>query len=169
MGPDRPQALRTAQPRPGQGRTAGRDTGYAEPDPQGANRRLGRDEIDREAAASCLTVPELIRCALRQRLWPGSLAVWSAMALALAATGCGSRYEWAFAENLDGSLPPGGICGQSLADALYSEPSRERFRREGNSNVYVFSGGVEQYRVYAYVTQRECETARTGLMEQRGR
>ena len=93
------------------------------------------------------------------------LTVWSAIVLALAAPGCGDRYSWAFAQNLDGSLPSGEICRQSLADALYSEPSRERFRREGNSNVYVFSGGGERYRVYAYVTQRECETARTGMIQ----
>ena len=127
------------------------------------------DELHREASASRVTIPELIRCALRQRLRPAPLAMWSAIALALAATGCGDRYAWAFAQNLDGSLPPGEACGQSLADALYAEPTRERFRREGNSNVYVFSGGVEQHRVYAYVTQRECETARTGMMEQRAR
>lgn len=102
-------------------------------------------------------------------LRPAPRSVWVAIALALAATGCGDRYSWAFAQHRDGSVPPGETCGQSLADALYSEPTRERFRREGNSNVYVFSGGVEQYRVYAYVTQRECETARMGMMQQRGR
>ena len=50
-----------------------------------------------------------------------------------------------------------------LAESIYTPPNRERIMRLGNSNVYLFTGLVESYRIYAYHTQSECETALTGL------
>ncbi len=35
--------------------------------------------------------------------------------------------------------------------------------RQGNSNVYLFTGLLESYRVYAYHSQSECETALNGM------
>lgn len=82
----------------------------------------------------------------------------------LASVACGERpYAWAFAQNLDDTFHPSETCRESLAESIYTPPNRERIMRQGNSNVYLFTGLVESYRIYAYHSQSECETALAGL------
>jgi hypothetical protein len=73
---------------------------------------------------------------------------------------CGdTQYTWAFSQNLDNTFHASETCRQSLAESLYSPPNREGLFRQGNSNVYLFTGQIESYRIYAYNSQNECETA----------
>jgi hypothetical protein len=77
---------------------------------------------------------------------------------------CGERqYTWAFAQNMDNTLLLNETCRESLAESLYATPNREGLMRQGNSNVYLFTGVVESFRIYAYHSQSECEAALNGM------
>jgi hypothetical protein len=78
-----------------------------------------------------------------------------------------ARYERAFAQNVDGTVFENEICRQSLAKSLFDNANREKTAREGSSNIFVFRGTLERYRVHAFNTQNECETALTGLVTRR--
>jgi len=81
---------------------------------------------------------------------------------------CGeSRYEWAFAQDLDGAILENEVCRRSLAESIYDDANREKTRREGGSNIFVFSGVIQSYRIHAFDTQTECETALTALVTRR--
>jgi hypothetical protein len=83
----------------------------------------------------------------------------------LASISCGeAHYTWAFAQNLDNTFHPNETCRQSLAESLYAPSNSERLVRQGNSNVHLFTGQLESYRVYAYHSQGECETALNGMV-----
>lgn len=75
------------------------------------------------------------------------------------------EFQWAFAQDLDGSFNRNEFCRRSLAQSLYSPENKERTMRQGSSNVFLFSGVAESYRIYAFESQKECETALTHMME----
>lgn len=82
----------------------------------------------------------------------------------MAAVGCGEdRYSWAFAQNMDGTFHENEFCRESLAESIYASTNREKTIQQGSSNVFLFRGAVESYRIYAFKSQSECETALTGM------
>jgi hypothetical protein len=81
----------------------------------------------------------------------------------VAMVGCGEdRFTWAFAQNIDNSFHPNEFCRESLAASIYA--NGDRTVRQGSSNVYLFSGQVESYRIYAFRSQSECEVALSGMV-----
>jgi hypothetical protein len=76
-------------------------------------------------------------------------------------------FTWAFAQNLDNSLHSAELCRQSLAESLYAPDLAQNFNREGQSNIFLYRGVTESYRVHAFRSQTECETALTGLKQRR--
>ena len=81
------------------------------------------------------------------------------------ASACGEKpFTWAFAQNLDSSFHPSEFCRQSLAEVIYNRANRDNVVREGRANVFLFTGGVESYRIYAFHSQAECETALTAMV-----
>ena len=76
-------------------------------------------------------------------------------------------FTWAFAQNLDNSLLEAELCRQSLAESIYDRDLAQNFTRQGLSNIFLYQGATESYRVHAFRSQAECETALTGL-KQRG-
>ena len=79
---------------------------------------------------------------------------------------CGERrFSWAFAQGIDNSINPNETCRQSLAESLYHSDNSERTARQGGSNIFVYTGVTENYRVYAYHSQSECETALNGMVQ----
>lgn len=86
----------------------------------------------------------------------------------LAITACGEpRFTWAFAQNVDGTFYDNEVCRESLAQSLYADGNHEKTLREGSSNIFLFAGSIERYRVYAFRSQSECETALTHMMLRR--
>lgn len=73
------------------------------------------------------------------------------------------RYSWAFAQNLDNSLHTAEVCRESLAQSLYYAANVDRLIRQGESNVFLFTGAVESFRIHGFYSQTECETALTGI------
>jgi hypothetical protein len=84
------------------------------------------------------------------------------------ATAAVQRFTWAFAQNFDNSLHEAELCRQSLADSVYAQDLETNFTRQGQSNIFLYSGVTETYRVHAFHTQQECETALTGLKAREG-
>jgi hypothetical protein len=78
------------------------------------------------------------------------------------------RYSWAFAQNMDNSLRPGELCRQSLAESLYYPANEPLVSRQGRSNIFVYSGAVETYRIHGFESQGDCEVALTGLTTRLG-
>jgi len=90
------------------------------------------------------------------------------LAAVVFATACEERkFTWAFAQNLDGSFHPSETCRESLAQSIYEPANRERTERQGTSNIFLYTGLVDSYRIYAYHSQVECETALTGMVARR--
>ncbi len=82
-----------------------------------------------------------------------------------ALSACDSQeYHWAFAQELNGSFHPSDVCRESLAQSVYAEANRAKTIREGTSNIFLFTGAVQSYRIHAYRTQQECETALTAMV-----
>lgn len=78
--------------------------------------------------------------------------------------GCERReFSWAFAQELDNSFHPNEVCRESLALSLYAPANRAKTVREGESNVFLFTGSMQTYRIYAYKSQSQCETALTNI------
>lgn len=73
------------------------------------------------------------------------------------------EYTWAFAQNMDGSFHKNEACRESLATSLYEGPSKEKAIRQATSNIYLFNGNIESYRIYGFKSQSECETALTNM------
>jgi len=72
-------------------------------------------------------------------------------------------FGWAFAQNLDNSLYEAELCRRSLAESLYESGLAPNITRQGQSNIFLYRGVIESYRVHAFRSQAECETALTGL------
>ena len=68
-------------------------------------------------------------------------------------------------KNLDGTVVAGETCRESLASSLYVVANREKTIRQGNSNIFLFRGEFESYRVHASHNQQQCEIALTGLFQ----
>jgi hypothetical protein len=84
--------------------------------------------------------------------------------LSIAIVACNEQeFTWAFAQNTDGTFKESEFCRESLAQSLYAEANRERTVRQGSSNVFAFNGAAESYRIYAFKSQSECETALTNI------
>ena len=93
-----------------------------------------------------------------------SVVMWLAATAVLSGAACNRQeFGWAFAQELDGSFNPNEVCRESLAQSLYAPANRAKTVREGASNIYLFNGAVQSYRVYAYKSQAECETALTNM------
>jgi hypothetical protein len=75
-----------------------------------------------------------------------------------------SRYKWAFAQNLDNSFHPNETCRESLAQSVYAPANQGKTVQQGGSNIFLFNGSIESYRIYAYKNQDECERALTGML-----
>jgi F0F1-type ATP synthase membrane subunit c/vacuolar-type H+-ATPase subunit K len=75
------------------------------------------------------------------------------------------QYRWAFAQDIDGTFNPNEFCRESLAQSVYTPANQAYTIREGRSNVFLFTGLVETYRIYAFSTQTECETALTSMVQ----
>lgn len=78
-------------------------------------------------------------------------------------------FTWAFAQNLDNSLHPAELCRQSLAASLHAPDLKQNFTQEGESNIFLYNGVTESYRVHAFRSQIECERALTGLRQRNQR
>lgn len=79
------------------------------------------------------------------------------------------KYSWAFAQDMDNGLLDGELCRQSLAESLYEPANLARLMRQGSSNIFVFSGLVESYRIHGFQTQEACEAALSALANRQGR
>lgn len=91
----------------------------------------------------------------------GGLAV---LLIVVLGGGCSKpEYSWAFAQNVDGSFHPNETCRESLAQSLYADANSGKTMRAGGTNIFLFSGVVDRYRIYAFKTQGECETALTNM------
>jgi hypothetical protein len=66
--------------------------------------------------------------------------------------------------DLDNSFKANEYCRESLAKSIYAPVNREKIVREGPTNTFLFKGTIESYRVYAFKSQAECETALTAMM-----
>ncbi len=75
------------------------------------------------------------------------------------------QYKWAFAQNSDGTFHQNELCRESLAQSLYVKENEPKTVREASTNIFVVQGSVESYRVYAFRTQSECETALTNMVQ----
>lgn len=75
------------------------------------------------------------------------------------------EYKWAFAQNMDNSFHSNEYCRESLANTIYAKETKAKTTREANTHVYVFHGTIESYRIYAFKSQSECETALTNIKE----
>ncbi|MFV8250009.1 hypothetical protein [Bdellovibrio bacteriovorus] len=82
----------------------------------------------------------------------------------LTLSACTSQeYKWAFAQNIDNSFYSNEYCRESLANTIYASETKDKTKREAKTNVFVFHGNIESYRIYAFKTQNECETALTNM------
>lgn len=76
-----------------------------------------------------------------------------------------AHFRWAFAQDIDNTFNRAETCRESLAKVLYDPRARDRLRRvERTSNLFLFSGEVEGYRIHAFRTQGECEMVLTAMM-----
>jgi hypothetical protein len=69
------------------------------------------------------------------------------------------RYTWGFAENMDGTFHPAEDCRESLAQSIYAPTNSGRMTRVGLTNMFLFRGSVERYRVHAFLSLSECRRA----------
>ena len=77
---------------------------------------------------------------------------------------CGEReYEWAFAQNMDGSFHENELCRGTLAETISSSRTRDRIEATSLPNVFIYRGSIETYRIYAFHDQVGCEAALTGM------
>jgi hypothetical protein len=84
--------------------------------------------------------------------------------LLIALAACGDEeFKWAFAQNLDNSFGPNQFCRESLAQSIYAPANKDKTIRQGTANVFLFRGAIESYRIYAFKSQAECETALTNM------
>jgi len=95
---------------------------------------------------------------------------WLALVAFILFTNCAGegsevRYKWAFAQNMDGSFRDNELCRESLAQSLYDSTNAEKTFREANTNIFVFRGQIETYRIYGFKNQSECETALTNMKQ----
>lgn len=98
------------------------------------------------------------------------LTALCAATVAVMASGCGSQeFTWAFAQDIDNSFRANEFCRESLAASIYDTATRDRVARQGATNVFVYSGVSESYRIYAFRSQTECETALTSMRTRLGR
>lgn len=100
------------------------------------------------------------------RLIPMSVKVFQLMRIATAslvffsAIACkDSRYSWAYAENLDGSVLPKEYCRQSLTESIYRKDNKPYTSQENAGNVFLFTGRIESYRVVAFHSEDACNLA----------
>ncbi len=64
---------------------------------------------------------------------------------------CGEReYEWAFAQNMDGSFHENELCRETLAETIYASRTRDQIEATSLPNVFIYRGSVETYRIYAF-------------------
>ena len=81
---------------------------------------------------------------------------------------CGEReYDWAFAQNMDGSFHENEFCRETLAETIYASRTRDRIEPTSLPNVFVYRGSIETYRIYAFHDQAGCEAALTGMKSRR--
>ena len=74
-------------------------------------------------------------------------------------TGCrSSEYEWAYAENLDGTILEDESCRQSLARVPYENDGTLSIEQSGNN--FTVRGQTESYRIFAFHTEDACNLAR---------
>lgn len=73
------------------------------------------------------------------------------------------EFTWAFAQNLDNSFHPNELCRESLAQSLYLPDNQAKTIRQGGSDIFLFTGTIESYRIYAFKSQAECELALTNM------
>lgn len=73
------------------------------------------------------------------------------------------EFSWAFAQELDNSFHPNEVCREPLAQSLYAPTNKAKTAREGESNIFLFTGSVQTYRIYADRAQNQCETALTNM------
>ena len=85
------------------------------------------------------------------------------LALALGSA-CGqAEYKWAFAQSLDGTFNENELCRESLATSIYAPQNKNQTEQQATSNIFLFRGAAESYRIYGFKSQQECETALTNM------
>jgi len=67
------------------------------------------------------------------------------------------KYTWAFAQELNGHLSSNEYCRQTLADSIYLEENSKKTSREGKSNIFIYSGLTQAYRIFGFKNQNSCE------------
>lgn len=95
-----------------------------------------------------------------------SLCYFVPLLFVLLMTGCESKqeYSWAFAQNMDDTFKGNEYCRTSLADTLYNNATKDKLFREASTNVFVFQGNIETYKIYAFDSQSSCETTLTNMV-----
>jgi hypothetical protein len=80
--------------------------------------------------------------------------------------GCDSKqeYSWAFAQDMDSTIKENEYCRTSLADTLYNNATKDNLLREASTNVFIYLGDVETYKIYAFDSQASCETTLTNMV-----
>ncbi|MCX5762574.1 MAG: hypothetical protein NTW72_13910 [Gemmatimonadetes bacterium] len=88
------------------------------------------------------------------------------IATVLLATACGEKkYSWAFAQNIDGTFNENELCRESLAESIYASANKSNTERQATTNIFVFRGQVDTYRIYGFHKQAECEVALTNMKQ----
>ena len=105
---------------------------------------------------------------LRERSGEAVIAQMLVVLFALALAACSEReFDWAFAQNMDGSFHENEFCRQTLAETIYASRTRNRIDATSLPNVFVYRGSFETYRIYAFHDQTGCEAALTGMKSRR--
>ena len=79
----------------------------------------------------------------------------------------GERFTWAFAQDMDGSFRPNESCRESLAESIYVPENEAKLLREASTNVFVFTGAFQTYKIYGFQSQQECETTLSNMVLRR--
>jgi hypothetical protein len=88
----------------------------------------------------------------------------SAIIAVLWTTGCrSSQYEWAYAENLDGTILENESCRQNLARVPYENDGTLSIEQSGNS--FTVKGQTESYRIFAFHTEDACAQALANIKQ----
>lgn len=80
--------------------------------------------------------------------------------------GCTKKqeYTYAYAQEMDNSILKNEHCRESLADSIYLEENAIKTHRVASSNVFLFKGIKQNYRIYGFKNLKDCEIALTGMV-----
>lgn len=77
-----------------------------------------------------------------------------------------SRFQWAYAENPDGSVLPQEYFRESLADVLYATDAQLHVTGSGNVFTVQKPSSQQTYHIIAFTTESACVTALSAARKQ---